>query len=52
MEEILREGKKCGFEFNNGKLEVLRIDSVEEILGNFGRVVNKKDSSIYLRSLV
>ena len=52
MEEIQIQGKKYGLEFNNSKLEALQIGCEEDILDEFGKVVKKKDSLVYLGSLL
>ena len=52
MEEIERQGKRYGLEFNHSKLEMLSIDCEEELLDGRGAPIKKKDRLVYLGSLL
>ena len=52
MEDIQREGKRYGLEFNHAKFEALQIDCNDDIVNEFGAAVKKKDSLVYLGSLI
>ena len=52
MEAIQTQSKRYGLEFNNAKLEILRIDCEHELHDDNGRLLKSKDCLVYLGSLL